>query len=91
MKKAIACGTPVVGADTGAIPETFDEPTPGRLYTPGDLVDPQQAVEAVVADRDRYAENCLTRRDTIGVRRGIERLRSVVEELRAEPQHHPTQ
>lgn len=84
LKEAIACGTPVVGADAGAIPELFDEPTPGELYRSGDVADLRRAVEEVIADHDRYAGNCRDLRDAIGVRRGIERVRSVVRELDGE-------
>jgi hypothetical protein len=71
-------------ADAGAIPELFDEATPGERYRAGDPADLRRAIEAVVADRDRHAGNCRDLRDAIGVRHGVERVRSVVRELDGE-------
>lgn len=84
LKEAIACGTPVVGADAGATPELFDEPRPGKLYRSGDRTALQSAVEDVVTDHDHYAENCREIRDSISVRHGIEQVQSVVRELKGE-------
>jgi glycosyltransferase involved in cell wall biosynthesis len=44
--EALACGTPVAGADSGATPELLSEPGTGALFTPGD---PASLANAVVA------------------------------------------
>jgi glycosyltransferase involved in cell wall biosynthesis len=82
LKEAVACATPVVGADTGAIPELFDEPLPGMLYQSGDHTDLQRTVAEVVADREMYAENCRDHRESISIQYGTEQVRSVVQELK---------
>jgi glycosyltransferase involved in cell wall biosynthesis len=43
--EALACGTPVAGADSGATPELLSEPGTGALFQPQD---PQSLAEAVV-------------------------------------------
>jgi glycosyltransferase involved in cell wall biosynthesis len=44
--EALACGTPVAGARSGATPELLDQPGTGTLFEP---VDPSSCAEAVVA------------------------------------------
>jgi glycosyltransferase involved in cell wall biosynthesis len=44
--EALACGTPVAGARSGATPELLDRPGTGTLFEP---VDPASCAEAVVA------------------------------------------
>jgi len=36
LVESLAAGTPVVGSDHGAIPEVVDDPSIGRLFSPGD-------------------------------------------------------
>jgi glycosyltransferase involved in cell wall biosynthesis len=43
--EALACGTPVVGADTGGIPEALDGGRCGALFTPGDATDLARKIE----------------------------------------------
>lgn len=44
--EALACGTPVAGADSGATPELLDQPGTGVLFTP---LDPASCAQAVLA------------------------------------------
>lgn len=43
--EALACGTPVAGADSGATPELLDQPDTGRLFAP---LDPASCAAAVI-------------------------------------------
>jgi glycosyltransferase involved in cell wall biosynthesis len=45
LVEALACGTPVVGSDLGAIPEVVDRDSIGRLFSGGD---PEAVAEAVL-------------------------------------------
>ena len=58
--ESLACGTPVVGADSGATPELLDQPGTGALYSPGDADALASAVvEAVaLAQADGARERC---------------------------------
>ncbi|MCW2600403.1 MAG: glycosyl transferase group 1 [Frankiales bacterium] len=58
--EALACGTPVAGARSGATPELLDRPGTGVLFEP---LDPQSCAEAVVsavalADQPGVEERC---------------------------------
>jgi glycosyltransferase involved in cell wall biosynthesis len=44
LAEAMACGTPVVGTDDGAIPEIVDRPEVGRLFRPDDVESLAQAL-----------------------------------------------
>jgi glycosyltransferase involved in cell wall biosynthesis len=46
--EALACGTPVVGARSGATPWLLEDPRTGALYEPGDAPGLAEAVAAVV-------------------------------------------
>ncbi|MCW2779399.1 MAG: glycosyl transferase group 1 [Frankiales bacterium] len=48
--EALACGTPVAGADSGATPELLSEPRTGALFPPGD---PEALAAAVVTAASR--------------------------------------
>ena len=72
--EANACGTPVVGADAGALADTVDDGETGYRYAPGDVSDLVDAVERALAERERLAERCLARRPESSVERALDRL-----------------
>ena len=63
LAEALACGTPVVGTDHGAIPEIVDRPEIGRLFARDDARGLAGALrEALELARDRgTAEACRAR------------------------------
>jgi glycosyltransferase involved in cell wall biosynthesis len=80
--EANACGTPVVGADDGALADTVDDGVTGYRYETGDVAAFCDAVERALADRDRLRENCLARRDETSVGRAVGRLADVYRSVR---------
>lgn len=52
------CGTPVVGARIGGIPELIEEGQTGELFTPGDARDLERKLRSVLAKADTYSRNC---------------------------------
>jgi 1,2-diacylglycerol 3-alpha-glucosyltransferase len=79
--EAMACGTPVVGVDAGALVDTVDDGETGRRVPPGDVDAIRGAIEAILADRARFADGCLDRRDDWGVDRTIDRLIEVYDRV----------
>ena len=51
--EANACGTPVVGADTGGIPDAIDHEQTGLLVPPDDAAALARALSGLLADPDR--------------------------------------
>jgi len=55
------CGTPVLGADIGGIPELIIEEKTGEFFKSGDIDDLTQKIGSLWNDKektDRYAANC---------------------------------
>ena len=63
LVESLACGTPVVGARDGAIPEIIDRPEVGRLFDGGDERDVARAlIEALeLSEDDGTSESCRKR------------------------------
>jgi 1,2-diacylglycerol 3-alpha-glucosyltransferase len=78
--EANACGTPVVGVDSGALAETVDEGETGFHFDPGDTDSFREAIRWVIADRDVLSETCLERRDAISVEHAVDTLEDVYRE-----------
>jgi len=72
--EANACGTPVVGVDSGALSDTVVDGVTGYHYPENDIDAFRARIEDALADGGRLAENCLDRRDEISVGRTVERL-----------------
>jgi glycosyltransferase involved in cell wall biosynthesis len=73
-REAAACGTPVVGADSGALAETVEEGIIGYRYESGDADDFRATIRRALADRERLREGCLKRRDSMSVEGALDRL-----------------
>ena len=79
--EAYACGTPVVGADSGALSQTIDDGTTGYHFETGNVDDFAATLRRALDERDRLSEHCLDRRDRISVDRSVSDLERVYEEL----------
>jgi len=75
--EANACGTPVVGADSGALATTVDDGETGYNFETGDVGDFRDALERALANEATLSENCLARRESLSVERAVDRLTDV--------------
>jgi len=75
--EANACGTPVVGADAGALADTVVEGETGYRFEPGDATAFGAAIERTLAEYDRLHERCLRRRPETAVEHSVDRLAEV--------------
>jgi len=80
--EANACGTPVVGVDSGALADTIEHGVNGYHYPANDVDAFRERIRDALADGDRLVENCLDRREATSVERSIERLAEVYEAVR---------
>jgi glycosyltransferase involved in cell wall biosynthesis len=80
--EANACGTPVVGANAGALADTIDDGETGYHYESGNVEDFRDAIRRTLAERETLRETCLARRDTTGVEHAVEKLRDVYDSIR---------
>ena len=72
--EANACGTPVVGVDSGALEDTVDDDATGYVYPKGDMAAFRAGIERALGEYDRLRENCLARRDVVSVENAVDRL-----------------
>jgi glycosyltransferase involved in cell wall biosynthesis len=79
--EANCCGTPVAGVDAGALSDTIDNGVTGYRAPPGDADGFGEAIECVLAERDRLRENCLDRRDAVSVDHAVDQLDEVYDML----------
>lgn len=79
--ESMACGTPVVGVNAGALGETIEDGTTGYHYPAGDVAAFTEAITQALRERDRLAENCLARRDHLSVERSIAELKDAYETI----------
>lgn len=74
--EANACGTPVVGADDGALATTIDEGETGYRFETGNVDALRDALERTLTETDTLAGSCLDTRSRIGLDRAVDRLES---------------
>jgi glycosyltransferase involved in cell wall biosynthesis len=79
--EANACGTPVVGANDGALADTVLAGETGYHFETGDVDAFRAAIRQTLAERERLGEACLARRDRHGVGRAVDRLTDVYERV----------
>jgi glycosyltransferase involved in cell wall biosynthesis len=72
--EAIACGTPVVAVDEGALSETVDHGRTGYHYPHGDVEGFRAALRRGLAEREPLREQCLAARESISVSHAVDRL-----------------
>ena len=77
--EAMACGTPVVGVNSGALTETIDDGETGFHYEQGDIGGFRAALRRALHERDRLSESCLSRREAMGVAHSVDALSAVYE------------
>jgi glycosyltransferase involved in cell wall biosynthesis len=80
--EANACGTPVVGVDSGALADTVDDGVTGYHFEPGDIDGFAAALRRTLAERERLSENCLASREEISVGHAVDELAAVYERVR---------
>jgi 1,2-diacylglycerol 3-alpha-glucosyltransferase len=80
--ESYACGTPVVGVDSGALSDTVDDGETGNHFEPGDVDGFAEAIERTLDERERLRENCLARREEISVEHAVDRLSEIYAAVR---------
>jgi glycosyltransferase involved in cell wall biosynthesis len=79
--ESIACGTPVVAVDSGALSDTVTDGETGYHYRPDDIDDFAGAIGRAVENRSALTRQCLEERDELSVARSIDRLLTVYDEV----------
>jgi glycosyltransferase involved in cell wall biosynthesis len=79
--EAIACGTPVVGVDSGALSDTVDDGETGYHFQPGDARGFREGIDRVLAVGDLLRERCLKRREGMSVEHAVDRLAEVYRDV----------
>ncbi len=79
--QAIACGTPVVAADAGALVETVEHDVTGYRYSPGDIKMFHTYLDRAVTDQSRFREQCLDHRESMAVERSLEQLAALYDRV----------
>jgi len=82
--EAVACGTPVVGVDAGALADTVDEGETGYHFARDDPAGFREAIERTLDERDRLRETCLARRESISVEQAVDELADVYDRVAAD-------
>jgi glycosyltransferase involved in cell wall biosynthesis len=72
--EAAACGTPVVGADSGALADTIEEGVIGYRYESGDIEDFRATIGRGLREREQLSRACLDRRGSMSVEHTVDRL-----------------
>ncbi len=79
--EAIACGTPVVAADAGALTETVEDGVTGRHYEAGQIDSFRAALERTFCEQSVLERRCLESRSSLSVDRSIDRVTRVYDAL----------
>lgn len=79
--ESFCCGTPVVGADAGALSDTIDDGITGHNYQPGDINDFARQINRTVSDLNRLRNNCLNRRDAVSIDASVDALSNIYQRL----------
>jgi glycosyltransferase involved in cell wall biosynthesis len=80
--EANACGTPVVGANDGALANTVEDGVTGYHFETADVESLRSAIRRTLDERATLTESCLETRDRHGVDRAVDRLADVYERVR---------
>lgn len=75
--ESIACGTPVVAADSGALSETVTDGETGAHFPPGDTEAFGAAIRRTLEKSERLSERCLKQRADLNVERSVDALENV--------------
>lgn len=88
--EAMACGTPVVGVDSGALSETIDDDCTGYHYEQGDIEGFRAALRRALTERDRLSERCLSRREAMSVEHSVDALSTVYDAVQSSQTDSPS-
>ena len=80
--EAMACGTPVVGVDSGALTETIDDGETGYHYELDDIDGFRAALGRTLEERARLVESCLSRRESMSVEHSVDTLSAIYDAVR---------
>jgi glycosyltransferase involved in cell wall biosynthesis len=83
--EANACGTPVVGVDSGALSDTIEDGVTGYHYPQGDIAAFGAGIERALDERDRLSQSCLDQREQLSVEHSVDRLEELYDSVLAEP------
>lgn len=75
-----ALGTPVIGADSGGIPELIRHQVDGLLFEPGNVQDLQEKIDLLYSDKamqESLSANCLQKVDLFSIDRYYENLMEI--------------
>jgi 1,2-diacylglycerol 3-alpha-glucosyltransferase len=79
--EANACGTPVVGADEGALADTVTDGVTGYHFDTGSIEGLRDAITRTLDERERLSDACLDRREAHGVDSAVDALEDVYEKV----------
>ena len=79
--EAIACGTPVVGVDSGALSESVVDGETGYHFQQGDVEGFRAAIRRAFSESETLSARCEDVRPELSVERSIERLAAVYDDL----------
>ena len=79
--EANACGTPVVGVDSGALADTIHEGETGYRFTAGDVRAFREAIQRAIDERERLSASCLDAREAMSVEHAVDQLSDVYDRL----------
>jgi glycosyltransferase involved in cell wall biosynthesis len=79
--EAMACGTPVVGADEGALAETIDDGQTGYHFAAGDPAALRAGIRRALEDQATLSQACLDRRAELDVAEAVTRLETLYADL----------
>jgi 1,2-diacylglycerol 3-alpha-glucosyltransferase len=80
--EAIACGTPVVAVDSGALSESVTDGETGYHFQPDDVEGFRASIRRTLEENATLSARCLDARPELSVERSIERLSAVYDDLR---------
>ena len=79
--EAIACGTPVVGVNAGALSSTIEDGITGRHYQPDNPAACGARVIEILTDYNRFMHGCLDYRSKLSVTRVVDDLLSLYQQI----------
>jgi len=79
--ESIACGTPVVGVEAGALQETIAHGQTGYLYDPGGLDQFARYLARAIENSQALRAQCLEARPALSVTHSIERIEELYRDL----------
>jgi len=81
--EANACGTPVVGVDSGALSDTIEDGKTGYHYTQGDIDGFRESIQHALDDREHLSQTCIDHREQLSVEHSVDRLEELYDSVLA--------